>query len=539
MPRLRHGSVIAIEQVEAAVGQPTALVATLGLPGIATEFVSGDDVHKFGFLFDSLQGDAENLLPEDPATVESLKALGDSTREHNPERTLDSTIPAAMTYLGQFIDHDITLEAASAKVRGGLNNPNLAPLTKQEVEEGLVNLRTATLDLDSVYGSQSEPTPREGDRLLVGKVFPLKGTHKPLLRPLGKDDLNDLPREPRSEDGNTDRAARTGDPRNDENLIIAQLHTAFLRAHNAIIQKNKSTFEQARTTLRKHYQWLIIHDFLKRIVGDKLVDDILTNGPKHYPVKGRPFFLPLEFTVAAYRFGHSMVRHQYDHNVNFPEATLLQLFTFTALSGNISPRPDPLSLGTDTLPDNWIIEWEQFVETGRGVPANRARRIETRITDPLFILRDSEGNPLRIEPRLAVRNLLRGYLLRMPTGQAVARAMGETPLTPEQLKAIAVDADAAQGKPAEGEPAFASQAEALESAGFLDRTPLWYYVLAEAAHFHKGEHLGPVAGRIVAEVFIELVKRSEDSIFPDWKPTLGQTPGQFTLVDLLRISGNL
>ena len=81
-------------------------------------------------------------------------------------------------------------------------------------------------------------------------------------------------------------------------------------------------------------------------------------------------------------------------------------------------------------------------------------------------------------------------------------------------------------------------ASVLQSSGFLTRTPLWYYLLAEAKH-HGGQRLGPVGSTIVAEVLIGLVRRSDDSILrtPGWTPTLpAATPGQFNLADLLRFA---
>ena len=115
-----------------------------------------------------------------------------------------------------------------------------------------------------------------------------------------------------------------------------------------------------------------------------------------------------------------MIRADYDFNVNFNTtataphipATLELLFTFTALTGDLGDF--------DTLPDNWIIEWEHFVDGGGTL--NLARRFDTKLVEPLFTLRDFVGQPLPDEARLAVRNLLRGYLLRMPTGQAVAQS---------------------------------------------------------------------------------------------------------------------
>ncbi|HEX6042689.1 MAG TPA: hypothetical protein VFZ20_31915, partial [Longimicrobium sp.] len=197
-------------------------------------------------------------------------------------------------------------------------------------------------------------------------------------------------------------------------------------------------------------------------------------------------------------------------------ATLGLLFTFTALSGELGDF--------DTLPDNWIVEWEHLV--GAATALDRARRIDTRLVEPLFTLPKLDGKPLPGDAgRLAVRNLLRGYLLRMPTGQAVSHVLGIAPLTPDEITAAVPP----------------QQAAILAPAGFLERTPLWFYLLAEASHHSGGEHLGPVGSTIVAEVLAECVRRSDDSILAiaGWTPTLGTTQGQFELADLLRLAGVL
>ena len=520
MPRLGHGSTVKLAALQEAREQIASAAADVPL-GFAVARPA--DLTDFDFMFPRLQHHADNLLPESQATRDGLVALGRAMRDTAPADGGDSPIPAAYTYLGQFIDHDVTLEATSAAL-DQLLDPALKPLPLKDIRKHLKNARTATLDLDSVY---SAPAPQDGDRMVVGRVTPLNGQAKPLLRPPGKDDFNDLPREPRSADIAHDRAALTGDPRNDENTIIGQLHTAFLRAHNALVDAGHP-MNDARRILRQHYQWIVLHDFLPRIADPRVVKEVLKKGNRHFrPSKGK-FFIPLEFTVAAYRFGHSMIRESYNFNLNFNRsgqpgttpATLQLLFTFTALSGQMGFGPDQ----TDTLPDNWIVEWENLVDAGG--PFDNARRIDTRLVEPLFTLRREDGTR---EPgdggRLAVRNLLRGYLLRMPTGQAVAREVGQKPLTAAEIEAAVP----------------AGQAQALRDAGFMERTPLWFYVLAEAAHHARGQHLGPVGSTIVAEVLSEMVRRSEDSILSasEWQPTLGQAAGRFELADLLRLAGVL
>jgi hypothetical protein len=522
MPRLGHGATVKLAALEAARARMASLSADVPLGFAVAKPV---DLTDFDFLFPKLQHDPANLLPESQATRDGLVALGRTMRDKavGDDPAGDSPIPAAYTYLGQFIDHDVTLEATSAAL-DQLLDPGLKPLPLKEVRKNLKNARTATLDLDSVYAA---PAPQDGDRMVVGRVTPLNATARPLLRPAGKDDFNDLPREPRSGDIAHDRAALTGDPRNDENTIIGQLHTAFLRAHNRLVDAGHS-MDEARRILRQHYQWMVLHDFLPRIADPRVVKRVLRDGNRFFRPSRNRFFIPLEFTVAAYRFGHTMIRQSYNFNTNFNRsgepgttpATLQLLFTFTALSGQLGFGAGQ----TDTLPENWIVEWENLLDVGG--PFDFARRLDTKLVEPLFTLRREDGTT---EPgdggRLAVRNLLRGYLLRIPTGQAVARAVDEKPLTAAQIEA-AVPVD---------------QAQALRDAGFLERTPLWFYVLAEAAHHGQGKHLGPVGSIIVAEVLAEMVRRSEDSILADgeWQPTLGKSAGRFDLADLLRLGGVL
>jgi hypothetical protein len=364
----------------------------------------------------------------------------------------------------------------------------------------------------------------------VGTVTALNRPGIPTGRPAGKGDFNDLPRQGRSTSPRDDRAARIGDHRNDENTIISQLHVAFLRAHNQLIDDGNS-FEEARRILRQHYHFIVVHDYLKRVADTGIVDRILKKGTKIYK-HNRNRFMPVEFSFAAFRFGHSMARNDYDFNTNFNTASgfaadFKQLFTFTALSGNFAiPLPE-FPDGTDTLPENWIIEWEHLVD-GAG-PGGKARRIDTRLAKPgLFALQKVDGSlEDGIMQHLAKRNLLRGYLFRLPTGQAVARALQVAPLTEAEI----------QGAVAPEEFAV------LRDAGFLNRTPLWYYILAEAAARQDGQRLGPVGSTIVAEVLISLVERSQDSILkggPKFEPSLPSAQaGTFILSDLLRYAGVL
>lgn len=489
--KISHGVIPTLERLKLAINTVGDLNRDVDLP---FSFAITSGTTRFGYLFPELQT-ADALLPEVPETRARLISLGDTMMEPTGDAA-DSSIPSAYTYFGQFIDHDITLEAKSDGMVK-LSDDDFRVLTPEEIRADITNGRTPGLDLDNVY---YKPAPRNCSRMVLGFVTGAGGL-------AGK--ANDLPRKPRSSIDKDDRAALIGDKRNDENLIIAQLHVAFLRAHNAIAAQGH-TFDEARRILRRHYQWMIIKDFLPRICDPFIVNDILIGGNQVFCPDPDDLFMPFEFSVAAYRFGHSMVRGSYRYNSNFPRATLKDLFTLSALSGDLR--------GSATLPEIWIIEWKNFIDGG----TNLARRIDTGLSQALFALTEF-NKPMPIEARLPVRNLLRGYMLRLPTGQAIASALNLRVMTPGEIEQVA-------------QSISDEQLGAVRDGGFSERTPLWYYILAEAAAESTGR-LGPVGSTIVAEVLIGLIRGSKDSILRkrNWKPTLGQTPGLFTLRDLLEL----
>jgi hypothetical protein len=487
MPRLLHGATVRLDTVEVA---DAILADRSGRRALAPAMVPS--LPAFDFLFPALQDDPSNLLRKARATRDGLVALGKTMADPGDASDPgDSAIPAAYTYFGQFLDHDITLESLSGPPPD-LFAEDLAPLGRAAIPARLKNLRTAALDLDSVYGAPAPRDPADPKKLKLGTVAPTGQGSKPLLRPPGKDDFNDLPREPRSPDVAHDRAALIGDPRNDENTIVAQLHLAFLRAHNALVDGGKG-FSQARRILRQHYQHVVLRDFLPRIADPQVVEKVIEQGNTVFDPPAGATFMPIEFAFAAYRLGHSMARAAYNFNLNFNlsgepgtvPADFGLLFTFSALSGELGDF--------ETLPENWIVEWEHLVQAGR--PFDKTRKIDTKVVEPLFHLRDVVGTELPgLSAHLAVRNLLRGYLVRLPTGQAVAQALGEAPLSKQEVEAAA---------------ASDAQAAVLEDAGFLRRTPLWYYLLAEARARTGGQRLGPVGSTILAETLVGLARRSE------------------------------
>lgn len=477
MNRLTHGALVTVNTEE----EINALRAI-------------NPTFRFGFMFPDLQCDDDNLLMPLPATANNLRRLGATMVD--PGVVIPGVkVPAIHTFFGQFVDHDVTLERATRNI--DLSNPT--PLSPEEIASTIVNSRSPNLDLDHVYGPDIDGNfpprdPCNPEKLLLGPVA--KGK-KGL--PFGKDIWNDFPRL-------EGKSPLVGDSRDDENVIVHQLHVAFIRAHNALVDRRRR-FDEARKLLVQHYQWIVLNEFLEQIADPDIVITVRTGGRKFFNPPAETFFMPLEYSVAAFRFGHSKVRPSYDafNNVQF-EGGLDLLF-----------RPGR------TLPEHWIISWPSFLD-----PENKdrfPRPIDTSLSQQLTELPPDVLDGQAPERNLAIRNLLRGYILRLPTGQAVAKAMAIQPMTEQQIISVA--------------NRFPRQTRVLSESGFLARTPLWFYILAEAAFFNGGRYLGPVGSTIVAEVLISVLSKSTDSILsnPHWRPSLGRKPSQFDFKDLLKLAG--
>jgi hypothetical protein len=433
-------------------------------------------------------------LPPFAPDDESLRVLADSMGPF-PQPTASAPaaaiqpgenpdLPAGYTYLGQFVDHDVTFDPTSILQRR--NDP-----------DALVSFRTPRFDLDSLYGPGPIDAPYLYDqedpvKLLVGRN--LDAAHEP----------EDLPR-------NAQGRALVGDPRNDHHVIISQLTLAFLRFHNAVVDHlrdrffpDTELFAEAQRLTRWHYQWIVVEEYLRRLAGADVLDRILVNDPagggrrahlRFYRWRREPF-MPVEFSAAAHRFGHSQVRSTYVLN-----ATLEPLHIVLPA---IQPNPLEHLGGFRPLPRGWRIDWSLFFAIGDSTP-QLSRRIDTKMTGPLGQLPPSFDPGRRA---LAFLDMLRGKALGLPSGQAVAAAMGTS--RPDGL-------------------------------GLTGETPLWYYLLREAEVDAEGRRLGTTAATIVTEVLVGLLAGDPSSYLraaPGWSPELpGSQPGRFTIVDLLRFAG--
>lgn len=466
---------------------------------------------------------------------EGLIELGERMRDDLNKPPEHPTPLAGYTYLGQFIDHDLTLDITPVK----LANPNT---------ERIRNFRTPFLDLDHVYGAgptlspflyQNKQEDHGAEKFLIGDTTPTKIGDGSF--PSSPDDL------PRNAEG----IALAGDPRQDENLIVAQLHVVFLKLHNHVLDHLKTgqlqslgpagamLFWQARRLVTWHYQWIVRNDYLNTILDPDVFKQLASRRYKPIVASPRDFRIPIEFSAAAFRFGHSMVRNQYLINTiddAHKQAPLKNLLRLTGSGGGARPK----------LPADWKITWKFFVVSSGGTStAQHSSAIDTRIAGGLYKLSgetrqlfsmaapgqsmgDKSPNDRSPEDDLPVITLLRGARVGLPSGQRVAKEIARR----KPGIRIINDDEIAQG----------AHEETLRKYGFHKDTPLWYYILKEAEVLQKGVRLGPVGSWVVADVIMNALLKDTDSYIsakPDWKPTIPVPPPKddlqlFDISDLIR-----
>ena len=449
-------------------------------------------------------------------------------------------IPAGYTYLGQFIDHDVTFDPASS-------------LQQQNDPDALEDFRTPRLDLDSLYGRGPDDQPylyqgAERMKMRLGPDRGIGGMYRPDLL--------------RSDDG----TALIGDKRNDENKIVRQIHALFLSFHNRVFddlgprfprsRDQSARFGEAQRIVRWCYQWIVLRDFLPRICRPDIVARILpapgSRGPNlvFYQPHSGGAYIPVEFSVAAYRFGHSMVRPSYSLN----DVTTTGRVPFASKGGKTVPfaripifvansdnARAALNGSGQPLPDQWGIDWSFFfgaippAEPNTKQVPQPSYRIDTMLVDPLGALPEfaaavGAGSPFA---SLAFRNLVRAFRMGLPAGQSVARTMGCDPLSEEQLWQVRGKGDDVVEWP-EGKALLAANRRWLEG-----RAPLWFYILKEAEIREKGHRLGEVGSQIVAETLIGLTWSDHFSylfLAPNWHPGMEGLGGLGRGLDMLELT---
>lgn len=475
-------------------------------------------------------------------------------------------VPAAFTYFGQFMNHDLSApkrKAAGDPPAGIIGTLDPASLTKgwraknvRAIIDHFINQHEQPLTLYSLYSDGPE-RGNEAVRALYNpdKTFVLGKTiklPKEFFEENKKDpdsiihatDAPDIPRWPKGRvDGEPsagnaalssptdDRKPLIADQRNDGNLILSQLHLAFMLCHNKAIRLlTKSgtpagkVFEEARQLVTLHYQWLILNDYLPALLSKTVIDQPMSQwGAPDLP-SYEAGSVPMEFTTAAFRFGHSMVGRVYDYNANFgkngrfgPHATLRDLFNFTSHGDMGNPVNPPLQ-----LPDHWVIDWERLT---RSTPADAAQSgapgqaegIDFDIAPGMFD--DASNVQIDRHGSILFRNLVRGFQRRIPFGQRLAMACwGKDHKTLSSIDIL--DALTERRKPEAVRERLRATAKEL---GFDENTPAWLYFLCEAKVIEKGKRVGPTASKIIAASIIRILRQNKDSVLNykggGWKPS--------------------
>lgn len=432
------------------------------------------------------------LLRPDTSPKHLLQELGKSgglmDEGKDVDKPGDSKMPAGYTFLGQFIDHDITFDTVSQ-------------LDSVAKPGSIRNGRTPSLDLDCVYGGGPEQSPflfvQETANTPHGRMVLQTATDIHTEEP-----FDELPRFPVGNDDNGKPVQRAiiGDMRNDENPFVAQLQLAMIKFHNAI-HEQVGDLEKARDTVIHYYHRIIMEDFLPRLIDEELLTTICTDGNCYYTTEsGKVPNMPVEYSVAAYRYGHSQVRAFYDYNDYCRDVALFDLGAFR----NVESK----------------IDWKYLFEVNGGADTQMARKIDPKLPNVLMNMPHRVGGDA---PSLADRNLRRGRTFRLPSGQAIAEQMQE-------------DGALIGGK-------ILPVNQDLKDLGFK-QTPLWFYCLEESQEFGKGTKLGPVGGRIVAEVMVGLIEeyRNRTGKGYDYLPDVEvpqADPTAFRMPDLLDYAGVL
>ncbi len=446
---------------------------------------------NFCKMFPKLKPWSEEFGISEQCEVESIMAAlgGPGGLMHDASNgSPDSDLPAGYTFFAQFVDHDITLDTTSQ-----LHQP---PSHPQNQVATLPNLRSASLDLDCVYGFGPEASPHLYDssqkgRLLVG------------------DGGRDLAR-------NSVGTALIGDPRNDENIFVAQMQLMMIKFHNKRLVGR--SFEEAQEDVRYHYQWIVYHDFLRRICDDAVfahVNDEIQKGK--YPKtdlkdKCHRICMPVEFSVAAYRFGHTTVRSVYPANADYPVVDLFDERFGTE--------------GFSAVPDDLVVDWKFLLDLEKCHEYVKAKAFDHLLPDELIRLPDPIVGRFASENdrSLAFRNLLRGYALDLPCGQSVADALRSLGYP---IPASKLDFDRLPGWHCL-DPEWQKK--------LAEHTPLFFYLMVEAGQLGNGNRLGPVGSAILLEVFGTILLHCDSALSnKGWKPdACVSCDKELTLADIAR-----
>lgn len=389
-------------------------------------------------------------------------------------------VPAAYTYFGQFLAHDLSHMTWNATINGWENAQNLHAFDLGS----LFGLRVAETALNSVAHA--------GHDTWIGLDSGSRAA--------------DLPR------SGADGTAVCTDRRSDSNLGLAQMTVLLMRFHQrAATQAGLSvtSTDQAKSLTRRHVQAVVLTDYLKRLIPDHVYNDVLDHGRKIVATDAAaPFEIPIEFAAACFRIGHSMVRSDY---VPWLPDNVLPSFMKRDVSFEdlLDFTRDGGRLASGQLPRNYVQVWRHMAGNPQ-TPADEAvaaAGIDTSIANelayvPRRLFEPRAGETLPNSLNLARRTLELGMTLGLPSGQtlydhiqgegvAMARAKAD-------VRTFLYD------RPSRFDSLYTDTA-------LCTQTPLWLYSLIEA-ELEPGPCLGEVAGRVVMETFHAAIERAPDTI---------------------------
>ena len=507
----------------------------------------GEQLAYFGRMFPHLppfRPDAHQNV-----TLANLAALADAMLE--PGGAFDTTHGAVYTYLGQFVDHDLTLDLQPQPTADfSFAGPRAGDPLLDPAGNIVYDYESKRLDLSQIYGGGPTVSPQ---------LYEADGLH--FRVPLNVNGVVDLPRNP-------DGSAVVVEKRDDENQIISQLHVAFLLFHNAVADALGGNFLTTRWTVIRYYQHVVLHDFMPLMFGQNVINQLLAGKHRVYDPGAdvaRPI-MPVEFSAAAYRFGHSLVRNAYSMNpVISPNNKSARNTLFSGVGGATGPAGGtgaPMTPVGDLhggypLTLDHQIDWRNFHEKlfDPSVPGASLQVLKQPGADGLHMIAQSLfgqppgvpavgtgaglpiGGPSGAQPSgsnsIQYRDFVRGFFYQLPSGQEVAAAYGLAPIDPK----VAIPASI---------------------PGFSAGTPLFFYVLYEAYLNNQGSattndfdntgtasdlqqaQLGPVGARICADVLLRMIQLDPLGILQQpFTPTppIAPEPGQFGIADLLRFAG--
>ncbi|APR39153.1 hypothetical protein BTO02_27875 [Paraburkholderia sp. SOS3] len=507
---MKHGGLYTILDKDMMTARLNALAAHTPEHGSALMALVPHLQSTAETFFTRLVPDAPYLIPSSLMSHIVLPHEGttyspDTEEKRDPAKFESRDIPAVFTFVGQFIDHDLTMNAVNLfepqqdplpPAKAG------APVTANSVVDGASPL----IDLDSVYGTRVSSSSPAGD-LYEGDKFRL----------VTSNGMTDLPRE---EDG----TAVIGDSRNDENQLILQIHLLVQRMHNKFVDEGKS-FAEARKETIYNWQLMILKDHLPRVIEADTLRYVLEQValPDFGALKHKPVLdlatgqlkvsMPHEFAI-GYRFGHSQLKRSYRLNSRHPDGTVL----FDNSLVGTGPRGNEFDdlRGSQTLREKNTIEWPVFYARAKPVLGNR---IDGKVTSRVFDLPESAiPDDIKYIGNLPHRNLIRSRQVGVCSGEALAAFYGITPFAPE---AIEPDASAR---------ALYMQNEAVPAESRQFETPLWYYFLKEAELTNgpgvNSSKLGPLGSRLISEVIVGAIAYAPLSIMNDktWTTTIPGDP---------------